>query len=356
MRLRHSDWKRLLKAIAVLNSDSDPSTLVGRAIKTANSLVQSEITAFDFFDDQGVHTGDFWYDPPNAISAAEYEIFVNVAHEHPFSPEVFGNKRRDAMTTSDVLTTPNFHRTAIYNEFFRLVGVDHQLLVALQIADDQIVTYNFSRVRRDFTNEERLIANLFAPHLNNAIRNAHMVERLQAATNNLNTALADKSVGIVSFDHSTKLRYLSDFGSNLLDRYYGKDELRDDGVPKRLADWVANCDAQRKADPMISEFKLKLEKNSATLCLTVIFDDAKQEKIVLLEEHRRASPVVLYSLGLTQRQSEILYWVSLGKTNKDIALLLAISPRTVHKHLENIYVKLGVETRTAAMSLAVEQY
>ncbi|MGE3466350.1 MAG: LuxR C-terminal-related transcriptional regulator [Pyrinomonadaceae bacterium] len=340
MRLKHSDWRPLLNAISELNSDSDPATLAGRAIKTANSLVSGEITAFDFFDDQGVHTGEWWYDPPNAVSASEFEIFANVAHEHPFTPAVFGNGRRDSMTISDLLTTPEFHRTAIYNEFFRLYGVDHQLLVPLQIAHDQIATYTYNRVRSDFTNEERLIVNLW----------------LQAATNNLNTVLADKSVGVASFDHSTKLRYLSDFGQILLDRYYGRDELRDDGVPNRLADWVANCDAQRKADPMISEFKLKLEKNGATLCLTVIFDDAKQEKMVLLEEHRRPSPVVLYSLGLTQRQSEILFWVSQGKTDKDIAALLAISPRTVQKHLENVYVKLGVETRTAAMSIAAGQY
>ncbi|WP_164444406.1 response regulator transcription factor, partial [Pseudomonas viridiflava] len=42
-----------------------------------------------------------------------------------------------------------------------------------------------------------------------------------------------------------------------------------------------------------------------------------------------------------------------GKTNKDIANILQLSPRTVNKHLEHIYVKLGVETRTAATSVAL---
>ena len=42
-------------------------------------------------------------------------------------------------------------------------------------------------------------------------------------------------------------------------------------------------------------------------------------------------------------------WLSCGKTDADIAALLSISPRTVHKHLEHIYEKLGVETRTAAV-------
>lgn len=44
----------------------------------------------------------------------------------------------------------------------------------------------------------------------------------------------------------------------------------------------------------------------------------------------------------------MLRWVAAGKTDRDIAAILAISPRTVHKHLQRIYDKLGVETRTAA--------
>jgi len=52
--------------------------------------------------------------------------------------------------------------------------------------------------------------------------------------------------------------------------------------------------------------------------------------------------------GLTRRESEVLEWVSRGKTNWEIALILNISARTVQKHLEHIFQKLGVETRTAA--------
>lgn len=53
--------------------------------------------------------------------------------------------------------------------------------------------------------------------------------------------------------------------------------------------------------------------------------------------------------GLTHRERDVLQWLACGKTDADIAALLSISPRTVHKHLEHIYVKLGVETRTAAV-------
>jgi DNA-binding response OmpR family regulator/DNA-binding CsgD family transcriptional regulator len=55
---------------------------------------------------------------------------------------------------------------------------------------------------------------------------------------------------------------------------------------------------------------------------------------------------------LTAREGEVLLWVSRGKTNRDIADILGMSPRTVNKHLEHIFEKLGVETRTAAAAAA----
>ena len=56
---------------------------------------------------------------------------------------------------------------------------------------------------------------------------------------------------------------------------------------------------------------------------------------------------------LTERERDVLRWLSGGKTDKDIGALLGISPRTVHKHLQRIYEKLGVECRTAAVVRAM---
>jgi DNA-binding CsgD family transcriptional regulator len=57
--------------------------------------------------------------------------------------------------------------------------------------------------------------------------------------------------------------------------------------------------------------------------------------------------------GLTSREAEVLLWISRGKPNRDIGEILNISPRTVNKHLEQIFVKLGVENRAAAAAAAV---
>jgi DNA-binding response OmpR family regulator/DNA-binding CsgD family transcriptional regulator len=63
--------------------------------------------------------------------------------------------------------------------------------------------------------------------------------------------------------------------------------------------------------------------------------------------------VLKLKLQLTPRESEVLMWVARGKSNRDIAEILKLSPRTVNKHLEQIYTKLGVENRASAAALAV---
>ncbi|WP_327796198.1 response regulator transcription factor [Acidocella facilis] len=56
---------------------------------------------------------------------------------------------------------------------------------------------------------------------------------------------------------------------------------------------------------------------------------------------------------LTRRETEVLLWLARGKSNRDIAQSLNVSDRTVNKHLEQIYPKLGVETRTSAVAIAI---
>ncbi|WP_217705817.1 response regulator [Peristeroidobacter soli] len=59
------------------------------------------------------------------------------------------------------------------------------------------------------------------------------------------------------------------------------------------------------------------------------------------------------ALSLTTREAEVLLWISRGKSNREIGEILSISPRTVNKHLEQVFIKLGVENRAAAAARAV---
>jgi len=78
------------------------------------------------------------------------------------------------------------------------------------------------------------------------------------------------------------------------------------------------------------------------------------------QQHRRElrpafeSPAPLEKLGLTPRESEVLFWVAQGKTNAEIGLILEAAAPTIKKHIEHIFEKLGVENRAGASLLALE--
>ena len=81
------------------------------------------------------------------------------------------------------------------------------------------------------------------------------------------------------------------------------------------------------------------------------------DRLIVMREISDDAVVEAMSLSfkLTAREAEVLYWVVKGKTNRDIGDILGSSPATVKKHLERVYAKLGVETRTAAAGMAMNR-
>ena len=73
------------------------------------------------------------------------------------------------------------------------------------------------------------------------------------------------------------------------------------------------------------------------------------------EDPAHAQQVLARDFALSDREAWVLVWVAYGKTNADIADILGMSPRTVNKHLEHIFLKMGVETRGAATALALRR-
>ena len=81
------------------------------------------------------------------------------------------------------------------------------------------------------------------------------------------------------------------------------------------------------------------------------------EWLIILREENHAFVIESLVTGfqLTTREAEVLYWVMYGKTNRDIGEILGSSHRTVNKHMEHLFQKLGVETRTAAAGVAIQK-
>lgn len=129
-----------------------------------------------------------------------------------------------------------------------------------------------------------------------------------------------------------------------LKTYFPSDSLPKGQLPIVVAEWL-------KAELIKESDHLQLHAKSAGLELHLTIARRQRELLILLEEKSEEGTASLDHYQLTPRELDVLLWVAKGKTNRDIAEILGMSPRTVNKHLEHIYVKLGVETRSAAAAL-----
>jgi len=92
------------------------------------------------------------------------------------------------------------------------------------------------------------------------------------------------------------------------------------------------------------------------LKITFVSQFGQNELLLRVAEENATPPehILKMRLNLTAREAEVLTWVARGKSNRDIGEILGLSPRTVDKHLEQIYSKIGVENRAAATALAIK--
>lgn len=116
-----------------------------------------------------------------------------------------------------------------------------------------------------------------------------------------------------------------------------------------LRTWLPQCLVQHERPEAFPHLAIA----SARLSLQYLGMVAKNQYLLRLQpDDTQSGKVLQLKFGLTEREVEVLAWLAKGKTNRDIADILQLSPRTVNKHLEHVYVKLGVETRTAAAAMA----
>lgn len=101
---------------------------------------------------------------------------------------------------------------------------------------------------------------------------------------------------------------------------------------------------------------LRYSRNGQDLEFRILSDDGNDELLLrLVDRHRGTDEEQLAkAFALTLREAEVLLWIAHGKANKEIADILEMSPRTVNKHLEQIFNKLLVEKRTSAATMAVK--
>ncbi|AWM11368.2 response regulator [Bradyrhizobium symbiodeficiens] len=153
---------------------------------------------------------------------------------------------------------------------------------------------------------------------------------------------------LFAVDRQGNLLWATPQAQKLLSDHHGA-QADDFVLPPSLLQWLE----QAKAKGSSKSQAVSLPDNPQ-LRLYYMGETAPNEFLLRLsrESGTALPPEFTSELGLTTREGEVLAWLSKGKTNRDIAQILGLSPRTVDKHLEQIYAKLGVENRTAAAAIA----
>jgi DNA-binding CsgD family transcriptional regulator len=204
----------------------------------------------------------------------------------------------------------------------------------------------------DFTERDRSVLSVLRPNLMTAYANAETVSEFRRTTPAAGGSPETRRREVVFLRRSGR-HLISPRARYWLTLYFDDGRARRDQLPDDLQRWVRAQEARLGHTSTLTEppRPLVLRLKDTRLNIRLI-PDSPDDLLVLEEEHTKVNYPALQQLGLTPRESEVLHWVREGKTNKDIGTILRSSSRTVGKHLEWVFAKLGVETRTAAAARA----
>ena len=153
-----------------------------------------------------------------------------------------------------------------------------------------------------------------------------------------------------------KLMWQTPLARNLLLRYYGTEAPE---TPAPVLTWLRRHVANAVVLTEPPRLGIELGPKRLTFRLHQQIGDSEGggDWLIIMREQSDESVIDAIALcfKLTPREAEVLYWVVKGKINRDIGDILGSSPMTVKKHLERVFAKLGVETRTAAAGMAMSR-
>lgn len=149
---------------------------------------------------------------------------------------------------------------------------------------------------------------------------------------------------VLVVDASGRVQFITPRATHLLERYFRADQTArlPEPIRKFLEPW-------RSAQVVFAQ-------SFGTLAVRLVADPGVSETAMVLLEERRAAGDYnpLRKLGLSERETEVLYWMSEGKSNPEIGIIVGAAAATVKKHAENLYYKLGVDNRAAATRIALD--
>jgi DNA-binding CsgD family transcriptional regulator len=348
-RLASRDSSALLGFLQSLYELRDLRAFRAHIVSAIPKLVRSEITTYNEIDPGNQRT--HWIDRPAHVLdfPDSVEIFDRHVHEHPLISNYTQTGDDRVLKISDFMSQNQLRRLGLYQDFYRRVDVEDQMVIVLPALKPLVIAIALNRNKRNFTERERLLLSLLRPHLVAAYKNAQTVTAMAEELASTKRALRRSGSAAIVLNRDGRVFSISVLAKELLAEYF---ELsREDGLPELVRRWTKRRDESlpgiRVPAPLV------MNKKEKRLTVRMV-PDGNQVQLLLTEQFMEMRPEVLECFGLTRRETEVLNWVAHGKTNFEIAAILGMSARTAQKHLEHIFEKLGVESRTSAAACAWE--
>jgi DNA-binding CsgD family transcriptional regulator len=230
---------------------------------------------------------------------------------------------------------------------YRPIGVEYQMAITLpspagRFAQSQeIVGLTLSRSRRDFSAGERGLLDLMRPHLGAALERLHEVALLSA----LGESRDDGEVWAALIDGQGTVALSSRAAAGDLGLRPGEP------LPHELRAWALEARAALRGNGA----RGALRTGTVALCGRQVLAQLRLaahgglDSLRLRPAGESPTATQLRALGLTRRQADVLALMLRGESSPRIATLLELSPRTVEKHLEAVYTRLGVGGRAQAI-------
>lgn len=202
---------------------------------------------------------------------------------------------------------------------------------------------------------DRCVLNLLHPHLMQTEENHLKSGKVKQLLTRFKRAANHE--GVISLTIDGQVQFINQRAEQFLDQYF----LNRNAplLPDLVQQWFKHQVSQHPLAGNVLPFcclPLRIEQSGQQLIIHFVAEPIKEHYLLLLEERKRQAFSVdaLELLGLTKREAEVLFWITKDKSNSGIAKALGCCEGTVRKHLENLYKKLGVQTRIGAVMVALE--
>jgi DNA-binding CsgD family transcriptional regulator len=362
--LAFKDTQELHQSIQQLYTFHDLDTFGVKALSIIDRLVPSEIPLHFLTNIRPCQT---WH--TFLPSFAGFSPELKSAHQqhignHPIVQNL-PQTLHGVYKLSDFISQPELHFDGMYQQFLRPLDIEDQMVLFLPNDDfdirHQIVRTNTTltgfalyRSQCNFTERDRLVLNLLRPHIFQAYCNAQQYQCLAQELNQLQQSLYH--LGVIIIDMEGQIQSIAPQAAFWLETYFSKStsSLK---LPDHLWSWVKHqvTNLTHATDLLPAYLPLHIEQAGRKLVIRLSVDSQEARYFLLLEEQTVSGSPSLALLGLSQRETEVLSWIIQGKDNKTIAAHLNIHISTVRKHLENIYLKWGVQSRTEAIAEALNK-